>query len=168
MNDKTRIIAMIAGGGIIVGIVVLLIVGSLLKGGTKQTVNTPTVTPMGINTGSQATATHYPTPELSPTEEIFVTPAVTVSTDDNAHNLELNHQFHNQPDLFVSNFLPYETQDFAASSDFTESPTSHFYFVVVLKNSNNNLSMEKFHQWLLSLGLEQQQIAQLDIRYKSE
>lgn len=44
----------------------------------------------------------------------------------------------NNPDLFLSNSVPYENQYFQIRSEFTKDPSGHFYFLVYVKGTDKN------------------------------
>jgi len=89
--------------------------------------------------------------------------AVSPTPVDNVPEMELEWQRVHQPDLFLSNKTPFETQDFSVTNDYTSTPTEHFYFTVTSKTPNGR---QAFLNWLTSLNLGNQQIQQLDIRYQ--
>lgn len=70
------------------------------------------------------------------------------------------------PDVFLYNRTPYDSADFSVTGDLTDSPTQHDYFTVTLKGSDVLQSKQSFINWLHSLGLADQQIQTLDIRYQ--
>lgn len=69
------------------------------------------------------------------------------------------------PDIFLSNKTPFSSSDFSVSSDFTDTPTSHFFFTVSLEG-NQSISKQDFLSWVRQQGLTDQQISSLDIRYQ--
>lgn len=92
-----------------------------------------------------------------------VSPAVSPAPVDNTQEMELEWQRVHQPDLFLSNKTPYQTQDFSVTNDYTTTPAEHFYFTVTAKTPNGK---QAFLDWLKSLNLSDTQMQQLDIRYQ--
>lgn len=71
------------------------------------------------------------------------------------------------PDVYVANHTPYTSGDFSVSSGHRANPPEHYYFSVLLKNTDQNSAKQSFLNWLQSLGLTESQIASLDISYYS-
>ena len=161
MKNKIRII-------IIIGIIIVIL-GVVLFIGT-HTGQLPVATNNSPGNTSITSIPVIQTDEGNKSNRISPSPkrVITVTTNDNVHNLEMKYQMQKEPDLFLSNALPYETGDFAASSAFTTTPSNHFYFIILVKDGNTTTAMQKFQEWLQSLGLDSQQIAQLDIRYQTQ
>ncbi len=67
-----------------------------------------------------------------------------------------------RPDIFVSNKTPFQGNDFAVRSEYSDLPTGHMAFSVILLSQNGKAG---FLSWLSSLGLTNQQIQSLDITY---
>lgn len=153
---KQIIIITIIGGVILVCIGILVLINK-----QKSQSMTATNNPIS-NNGSlfSSPVPNNPSPSLPP--------VITVTTDDHTHDLEMKYQNKTEPDIFLSNNLPYQTTDFAASAAFTSSPTDHFYFIVLVISGNPDVTKQKFLAWVQSLGITQQQISQLDIRYQSK
>lgn len=70
-----------------------------------------------------------------------------------------------RPDVYLSNKAPYFGQDFSVTYEFIKTPKSHFAFNVTLLN-NKESSKKAFVSWVRSFGISENQIEQLDIRYK--
>ncbi|NTU72823.1 Ig-like domain-containing protein [Candidatus Roizmanbacteria bacterium] len=70
------------------------------------------------------------------------------------------------PDVYVSNQVPYETNDFKITTEFKSSPRGHFAFTVLLKNTDMEKSKVALFTWLKSLGLQDIDIKSLDIIYQ--
>ena len=82
-----------------------------------------------------------------------------------ASEREDNFQKANNPDVFLSNQVPFETDMFSIESDYASDPSGHFYFLVTLKGPNDDGARGAALEWMKSLGLTDDQIQQLDIRY---
>lgn len=70
------------------------------------------------------------------------------------------------PDVFLSNYTPYNSDTFSVESAISSSINGHFYFLVTL-HADSQASLRSFYQWLSSLNLSQSQIQSLDIRFTS-
>ncbi|MCL5439143.1 MAG: hypothetical protein M1268_04105 [Patescibacteria group bacterium] len=80
---------------------------------------------------------------------------------------EENFQRKNHPDVFLSNKTPYSTANFSiVNPGFKSLPNGHYYFTITLMGTNKELSKTEFINWLLSLGLTNNQIQNLDITYQ--
>lgn len=75
-------------------------------------------------------------------------------------------QIQNHPDVYLSNQTPFATTQFAISSEFKTDPSGHFAFTLILKGSNKDAAKEAFIDWLISIGLTDDQIGLLDISYR--
>lgn len=69
------------------------------------------------------------------------------------------------PDVFLSNQTPFENEFFRIDSYFTDVPAGHFAFTASIKTMPVANGKTEMNNWLLSLGLAQDQIKNLDIRY---
>ena len=69
------------------------------------------------------------------------------------------------PDIYISNEMPYTGDLFHVSYSYTASPNSHIYFSVLLYGNNQNAAKQDFVSWVKSLGITDQQINTMDIRY---
>lgn len=153
-------------------IITITILGVFILGGigiflltVKQKTQPTSATNNPIHHNASSLASPTPLQGIT-SPSVTQQPLVTVTTNDHTHDLEIQHQQKTEPDLFLSNNLPYQTHDFDASAAFTSSPTDHFYFTVVTKNGNPDGAKQKFLTWVQSLGLTQEQINKLDIRYE--
>lgn len=81
---------------------------------------------------------------------------------DNAAQVNAEWAKTHQPDLYLYNNVPHTEQTFSVTGDYAEQPTGHFYFQV---HSIGIQGRNDFLAWIKSLGLTDDQIAQLDIRY---
>lgn len=71
-----------------------------------------------------------------------------------------------RPDVFLSNKIPFSNSDFSIIlGGYKTNPSGHFYFIVTLKNPNQNIAKASVNTWLKSLGLTDTQISSLDIIY---
>ena len=70
------------------------------------------------------------------------------------------------PDIYVMNHTPYESNSFGITGTFSDQSPAHFEFKVLLKEPNKNDSRAAFIIWLQSLDLTDEQIASLDITYE--
>lgn len=70
-----------------------------------------------------------------------------------------------KPNAYLSNKLPYSTNDFSASSAIKPS-TNNLYFIVVLQGIDKVSAKNAFLDWLRSLQLTDTQIQGLDIEYQ--
>ncbi|MDE2025784.1 MAG: Ig-like domain-containing protein [Patescibacteria group bacterium] len=100
------------------------------------------------------TTTGPANPTTNPQEDDFG--KVTLSRDKALH-----------PDSYVNYFLPKATNTFYASGSQTNTPLPHTYFQVIIMGNNTDQSKHDFLNYITSLGLTDQQIQQLDIRYVS-
>ncbi|MDP3724110.1 MAG: Ig-like domain-containing protein [bacterium] len=74
----------------------------------------------------------------------------------------------NYPDVFLSNNIPFDSdQFFIKRGGVRPPPDQRNYFVVTLKGDREN-SKEVFLHWLRSLGLTDTQIQTLDIEYQTQ
>ncbi|HEV2340097.1 MAG TPA: Ig-like domain-containing protein [Patescibacteria group bacterium] len=130
--------------------------------------NSLVLTPAGFQPATQYIYTiHFIQANTSKTYS-FITQGITPSPtpqdntgQENDQNLQQNY-----PDIFVENRMPYQTSDFSVSGDWTDQPTQHYFFTVTLIDSDKNKAKQSFTNWLLSIGLSQTQMQQLDIRYQ--
>lgn len=72
----------------------------------------------------------------------------------------------NNPDIYVANQTPYETDTFAIRADFEPKVPAHYYFTVTTKTGAASQAQAAVNEWLKSLDLTQEQIDNLDIRYE--
>ena len=79
-----------------------------------------------------------------------------------AAEAEAEFQRQNHPDVFLSNFTPFESATFSLSSEFIGEENGHFRFTVT---SQTSAGKNDFLNWLKSLNLSDNQIAELDISY---
>lgn len=87
------------------------------------------------------------------------------STDQTA-NSNAQGNLQNNPDMFLFSQMPYNTNEIAAYGEFTSTPTGHYFFTVSLLGTNQQQDKQDFITWMKSLGLSDQQIQKLDIRYQ--
>ncbi|MDE2590960.1 MAG: hypothetical protein KGL95_14990, partial [Patescibacteria group bacterium] len=102
----------------------------------------------------------------NPTPPPNITGTYMGSGEDNTlqtmDQLELNEH----PDIYLNNRCPYSGANFSVSSDFADTADPHYFFVVILSDSNTNLAKNNFINWALSTGLSKTQIEHLDIIYQ--
>ncbi len=67
------------------------------------------------------------------------------------------------PDIFLAGYVPYQTNSFSVSSDFSSSPSGHYVFTV---SQQTNSGKQDFLLWLKQLGLTQDQINRIEITYQ--
>jgi len=96
----------------------------------------------------------------------FTTTALVVTSPDDTSQVADTFNKTHYPDVFVYNRMPFQTTDFSATGSFTSSPTEHYYTTVALNQTNPDQSKQAFVNWLKSLGLTDDQIQILDIRYQ--
>src|SRR3989344_178136 len=70
------------------------------------------------------------------------------------------------PDAFLANITPYQNNFFSITSDFTSTPTEHFYFTIRFLSSDKVAAQQSALQWIKGQGLTDQQIQSLDLRYE--
>ena len=70
------------------------------------------------------------------------------------------------PDAFLANITPYQNDLFVVTSNFTSTPTEHFYFTVQLLSTDKVAAQQSVLQWIKGQGLTDQQIQSLDLRYE--
>lgn len=87
-------------------------------------------------------------------------------TNDNAAQTIKDWSRTNKPDMFLYNQTPYSTSDFSVSKDISQTAPYNAFFTVSLLGTDKNSGKQAFLQWLTSLGLTDQQIQNLDIRYQ--
>lgn len=92
--------------------------------------------------------------------------AVSAITNDNAAETMTNWSRANEPDLFLYNHVPYSTTNFSVTGDSTQTAPYHFYFTVSLTGLNTDEDKKEFVAWVASLGLTNDQIQKLDIRFQ--
>lgn len=90
----------------------------------------------------------------------------SAKTNDNAAQALTNGSRALEPDLFLYNRTPYATTDFSITGAAAKTPPYHFYFTISLIGTNKDQSKQEFIAWLISLGLTNDQIKTLDIRYQ--
>jgi hypothetical protein len=90
---------------------------------------------------------------------------VNNSNYDNYSQTTSSFEKQNNPDIFLSNQMPYSTDTFYANSAYSDTQ-SHYYFVVFMLGSDNNKSKLDFINWVKTFGLTDNQVAKLDIRYQ--
>lgn len=71
-----------------------------------------------------------------------------------------------RPDLFLMNQSPFETEDFSIEGMFESKNPAHYAFNVTLRKLDKEVSKNNFINWLRSLELSDEQIANLDITYQ--
>ncbi len=91
-------------------------------------------------------------------------PSITPAQGDTVPQHENQQNKINDPDVFLSNYTPYQTGEFSIDSALTPYPNDHFFFNVTL-NKSDPQAKQSFINWLKSLTLSDDQIAKLDIRY---
>lgn len=69
------------------------------------------------------------------------------------------------PDVYLSNRTPYENESFLIDAFFKDTPAGHFAFTASIKTIPLANGKKELNNWLLSLGLTQDQINNLDIEY---
>lgn len=75
-------------------------------------------------------------------------------------------QLINHPDVFLSNYCPFESSEFKISSAFQSLPVGHFSFNVKLNLNDPQKAKQEFKKWLIGLGFSEDQINTLDIFYQ--
>lgn len=95
----------------------------------------------------------------------FTTAGATSVAQDQAALTMKNWSRANQPDMFVYTNTPYKTADFSVVADFIKTSPYNAFFNVSLLGQNKDQNKQAFLVWLTSLGLTDQQIQNLDIRY---
>jgi hypothetical protein len=96
-------------------------------------------------------------------------PATLPDTGPNQEQIKQSEELqrNESPDVFLSNYTPYETDLFTMSSEYASSPVGHFYFTVIKKQGGSeNIIRTQVKEWILSLGLTEIQYNNLDVRYK--
>lgn len=96
-------------------------------------------------------------------------PTISMSSDtrdDQAIADQEAQDLREHPDFYLSNRVPYATESFSVTSDFESNVPAHFYFVVTLKDVDQNKAKQDFISWLKSLSFQDGQISSLDIRYQ--
>jgi len=78
----------------------------------------------------------------------------------------LQQQKTNDPDVYVANNTPYESNTFSVRADFESSTPAHFYFTVTPKVGDEDEVRQAVRVWLQQLDLSDAQIDSLDIRYE--
>lgn len=79
---------------------------------------------------------------------------------------QADHLRQTNPDVYLSNNVPYSGKDFSiALGSLKPVPTSHYSFVVTLINSNQVAAKNSFINWLHSLNLADSQIQGMDFAY---
>ena len=80
---------------------------------------------------------------------------------------QMAQQKENNPDIYISNLVPYESATFEIESSFVESPAEHFEFVVTRKGSSSQTQVTSdVKKWMLDQGITEAQFSSLDIVYK--
>lgn len=92
--------------------------------------------------------------------------AASVFTNDNTAETLTNWSRVNEPDLFLYNRVPYASTNFSVEGASTQTEPYHFYFTVSLSGINTDQDKKEFVAWLTSLGLTNDQIQKLDIRFQ--
>lgn len=75
----------------------------------------------------------------------------------------LEYQRMHDPETYLQNYSPHETSAFAFNFSFEGS---HIYFTVTSKKVTKDDAKQQFFTWIQSIGLTQQQLQTLDIRYQ--
>lgn len=70
------------------------------------------------------------------------------------------------PDIYITNRTPFENETFAITSDFEPKTPAHYFFSVVSKIGDTESTQRAVDAWLQLQGLSEEQITELDIRYK--
>lgn len=71
------------------------------------------------------------------------------------------------PDIYLSNQVPYSSTTFLVESVFVEQPAEHFKFVVTRKGSATETQVkDELKKWILEQGITGAQYSSLDIVYK--
>ena len=72
-----------------------------------------------------------------------------------------------RPDVYLSNYTPYETDSFSITSEYKTSPTGHFAFIVIVKNNASESTIRnEVAAWAASHGITETQFNSLDISYQ--
>ena len=77
---------------------------------------------------------------------------------------ELEMQKKEKPEVFLSNNTPFENEYFKIESAYREDPEG-FDFSISFKISDKNLAQKSLDDWLLSIGLNKDQISNLNLIY---
>lgn len=116
---------------------------------------------------TNTTYTYFVTIKGLPTyTNIFSTikdPTVT-AIPDFASDIQNEINKHNQPDLYLAGYTPYNTNDFTVVSEYSDT-TNSFSFTVTYYVSQQQAQQE-FTSWVLSLGLTSQQLKLLHVSYQ--
>lgn len=114
----------------------------------------------------QQTSSQSSLPSEEPLPSVVYTPTpLPAALQDHTADQENTYNRQNQPDIFLSNNVPYENADFSITSDFSDT-TQKFFFIIHLKTADQQQGQAAVTTWLRSLGLQDSQIAQLDLRYQ--
>ena len=72
-----------------------------------------------------------------------------------------------RPDVYLSNYAPFETDAFTISSEYRTQPTGHFAFIVQLKEGQSeNEVRNAVEAWTISHSLTSEQYNSLDIEFR--
>ena len=105
-------------------------------------------------------------PSEAPLPSVVLTPTpLPPALQDHTADQENTYNQQNQPDIFLSNHVPYENNDFSITSDFSDT-TQQFFFIISLKTADQQQGKAAVVTWLHSLGLQDSQISGLDLRYQ--
>lgn len=76
-------------------------------------------------------------------------------------------QLETSPDVYLSNYTPFETQKFRITSAYKATPTGHFAFTVVTKGEASlEVIKSEVEAWARGHGLTETQVNSLDISYE--
>ncbi len=78
---------------------------------------------------------------------------------------EQSRSLHSDPDVYVSNLLPFSNDSFSVASEFISAPTGHFRIIVTIKGQEK-VSKNSFLTWLKENHLSDGDITKLDIQYQ--
>lgn len=70
------------------------------------------------------------------------------------------------PAFFVANNVPFTGANFSIDLQFIPKPEAHYGFIVTATTGTLVTAENEAHEWLLSLGLTEVQIQQLEIVYR--
>ena len=90
-------------------------------------------------------------------------PSIT-STPDYANEVETAINQHNYPDMYLSRYTPYDTNDFTVTSDYNDTAGA-FYFTVTYYVPLEQAQKE-FADWVVSTGLTKEQVTLLHVTYQ--
>lgn len=109
-------------------------------------------------------------PTTTPTSSFVPSPQIQNDRSDfnEEYNRELEIYRQTEPDFYLAQFTPIITPDYTIIRRYTTSPKPHQAFVIVLDSKDSVKSRQMAREYILSKGLTEQQIEELDITYTFE